>query len=728
MFLRICSFNILKGIVLALLISCFATSACLADEGMWLVNLPDKNTYDQMKRRGLKLSPEEIYSETDPSLKDAIVAVDGGLCSGSIISRNGLMITNHHCAYADIHALSTPDNNYLEKGFWAFDTAKEIPIKGKSVTFLKKVVDVTGEAQRIIDSLDRSGKVIFFKMNQVCDLLSQKYDTPFETYLAPMWKGNKYYLYFYETYTDVRLVAAPPLSIGAFGGEKDNWGWPQHRGDFAIYRIYGSGEGKPAEYSAGNVPLGCRTYLKIAAEGVKEGDFTMVAGYPGITNRYISSYELQEKQEIQNSIRGEVRRAKLDIWKKYMDASPQVRLTYQEKYLTLSNSADYAKWENLSLQRYHVRAELQKREVRLQEWIEKSPQRRGEFGNVLENLDKIIQTRRDIVKMKELFHECMIRGSDFILLGQRFLGLTRGEIKGGMVDVASARTRVFLQNHAFPALTEINYEADKEVLSKVLDYFLKGVDERFYSDPFKQLVKSYGGDPARIAEYVFSSSVLTDSSRLAAFFSKPRSVKEIESDPVSVIVSTTGIKPYNQYENKLMDSLGLSFGDENTKYQTALYLFRKDKNIPMYPDANTTMRLSFGRIGGIQSRDGVYYNWRSTVRGILEKYDPQEYEFNLLPDYRRLLEGADGDMGVDFLSDNDITGGNSGSPVLNARGELIGLAFDANRESMCGDVYFKEGYCKLVSVDIRYVCWILEKYAGASNILKELNTPTTKYN
>lgn len=725
MFLRISFFNILKGIFLALLFSCSATSVCLADEGMWLVNLLDKNTYNNMKNLGLKLSPGEIYNETAPSLKDAIVAIDGGMCSGSIISANGLMITNHHCAYADIHSLSTPENNYLEKGFWAFDTGKEIPVKGKSVTFLKKVVDVTDEALKVLDSLDRSGKFFLFKTNKVCDILSERYNTPYETYLTSMWKGNKYFLFFYETYNDVRLAAAPPVSIGAFGGEQDNWGWPQHRGDFAIYRIYASADGKPAEYSKENVPLRCAEYLKISTAGVRDGDFTMIMGYPGTTNRYISSYELKEKQEIVNPLRAEIRRARLNIWKKYMEASPAVRLNYQEKYLTLSNSADYAKWENLCLQRYHVGNELQKREAALKEWIEKDAQRSGQFGRVLENLDRIVQTRRDIVRMKELFHECMIKGSDFVLLGQRFLALTRGAVKDSVVDPSSARVKSFLKTFAAPALSEIDYKADREILAKVLAYFLKGVDERFYSDSFKQLVKSFGGDPARIAGYVFSSSVLTDSSRLAAFFSKPRYIKEIEADPVSVIVSSTAIRPYNQYENKLMEGLGLSFGDENTKYQTALYLFRKEKNIPMYPDANSTMRLTYGTIGPIEPRDGVYYHWLSTAGGVLEKYDKEDYEFNLLPDYKRLLEKADRNMGVNFLSNNDITGGNSGSPVLNAKGELIGLAFDGNRESMCGDLYFKDGYCKTVSVDIRYVLWILDKYAH-SPLLKELSTTATK--
>lgn len=711
----------MKKLCVLFTVCLFACCKIYADEGMWLINLLDKNLYSRMKEKGLKLPAKQIYNEEGASVKDAVIALDGGMCSGSIISEQGLLITNHHCAYGDIHALSTPDKNYLENGFWAFEQTKEIPIKGKSVTFLRKVIDVTEQATRIIDSIDRSGHFVLFKINKVCEIISKQYDTPYETYLASMWKGNKYYLFFYETFNDIRLVGAPPISVGAFGGEQDNWGWPQHRGDFAMYRVYGSKDGKPAEYSKENVPLQCSTYLKISSKGVKEGDFTMILGYPGVTNRYISSYELKEKRNIVNPLSSEIKRSKLDIWKKYMDHSPVTRLKYQDRYLVISNSADYAKWENKCLDRYNVIGEIEKREKELSDWIEADSSRKERFGNVQKNLAEIIKCRSKIIRAKEVFSQSMINGSDFVLLGQRFIALTRIGGNDTLLQPDNSRVKGFLRKHAKPAYSKIDYNADKELLEKMLTYFMAEVPAKFYSRPFKTLLEKCNNNLSGLSDYVFSNSVLTDSLRLIRFFSKAISVKDIQNDPVSAIVSTTMIKPFNDVEKAIMDSLQLSFSKENARYQTALYLMRKEKKIPLYPDANSTMRLTYGNVGAIAPSDGVYYHWQSTIKGILQKYDEENYEFNLKPGYKKLLEETDGNIGVNFLSDNDITGGNSGSAVLNCYGELIGLAFDGNRESMCGDVYFKDGYCKTVSVDIRYVLWYLKNSAGATNIIKEVD-------
>jgi hypothetical protein len=281
---------------------------------MWLINAVDKQLAAKMKSKGLKLAPNEIYNENGGALTDAIVALDGGSCTASIISPEGLLITNHHCAYGDIQAISTPENNYLENGFWAMSRDKEIPIKGKTVTFLRKVLDVTDETNRVIDSLDKIGPRGIFFMRKVSGVLEDRYKSDFEVSLASMWRGSKYYLYFYETYSDIRLVGAPPVSVGAFGGETDNWGWPQHKGDFAIYRVYAAKDGKPAEYSEENIPIKANRYLKISTKGYKPDDYTMIIGYPGSTNRYMSSFELKQKQEILNPAIYTVRRAKLDVW------------------------------------------------------------------------------------------------------------------------------------------------------------------------------------------------------------------------------------------------------------------------------------------------------------------------------------------------------------------------------------------------------------------------------
>jgi hypothetical protein len=718
-----------KIIVIALLFSVFMPKA-FADEGMWLINLIDNQLYQLMKEKGLELKPGEIYNPGTVALSDAIVAIDGGMCSGSIISPEGLMITNHHCAYGDIHALSTPDKNYLEDGFWAMNRDEEIPIKGKSVTFLRGISDVTDRVNEVIDSLDAAGPRGLFFMNKVSSIVEEDFkDNPYEKSLSSKWRGSKYYMYFYETYSDVRLVGAPPVSIGAYGGETDNWGWPQHKGDFTIYRVYSSPDGSPAEYSDANVPMKAERYLSVSSKGVEKDDFTMILGYPGRTNRYMSSYELKEKFEILNPMISSVRRAKLDVWKKYMDQSDEIRLKYADKYFGISNYTDYAKWENICIERFDVIENVQEREKELQKWIDATPERKEKFGGVLENLKKAYELKADAERHKGYFQESLVRGAEFVGLGQRFRGITRflERAKQDTFDLEYDKAEEFY-SIAKGLFESADVEADRELFKVMLRYYVTEVPDSYYHESFINLMKKYDGDLDAIADYVYDNSVITDRERLDEFFSKPRTVSDVLNDPVIEIVNTISIRDYNRNLREVLDNANLSVGKEKTRYERAMYQMRLDKGISVYPEANSTMRITYGEVGGIEPRDAVYYDFLTTTKGILEKEDPDNYEFNLKPGYKELLLKEDwgrwGDNGilyVNFMTDNDITGGNSGSAVLNGKGELIGLAFDGNRESMAGDVYYVDGYTKCVNVDIRYVLWVVEKYGKSAHIIEELD-------
>lgn len=720
----------MKKLLTLLFVIFFVTTKSFADEGMWLINLLDKQLHELMARKGLKLKPGEIYNVDGGALTDAIVAIDGGMCSGSIISSKGLMITNHHCAYGDIHSLSTPDKNYLEDGFWAMKMSDEVPIKGKSVTFLRSVTDVTEMVTKIIDSLDAAGPRGLFFMNRVSGIVEKRYENiPYEKGLSSMWRGSKYYLYFYETYSDVRLVGAPPVSIGAFGGETDNWGWPQHKGDFAMYRVYASPDGKPSEYSAENVPMEAKKFLAVSAKGVKENDFTMVIGYPGRTNRYMSSFELREKFQILNPVISGVRRSKLEVWKKYMDASDKTRLIYADKYFGISNYTDYAKWENLCVDRFDVIEKLEEREVELQKWIMADAKRAEKYGSMLQNLRKAYEIKADITKVREYFRESMVRGAELVGLGQRFQGLVSTLTRAGKEEFTLEDKEIAnFKEIALKTISELDVEADRELFKVMVKYYLKEVPVSFYDQAFITLLDKFGGNSDQLADFIYDNSVITSADRLNKFFAEKRSVKDIESDPVIDVVKTIGIRKYNAMEDSLLKVAALDPAKERGDYVRAMYEMQIEKGENIYPDANSTMRLTFGEVGGIKAKDAVYYHYLTTSTGILEKQNPNDYEFKIKPDLKAALErgdwgrwGTNGVLYVNFLSDNDITGGNSGSAVINGNGELIGLAFDGNRESMAGDVYYVEGYCKSVCVDIRYVLWVIDKYAGAGHLINEMN-------
>lgn len=719
-----------KGIFYLLLAAMLPISAA-ADEGMWLVNTFQQVIYPQMKKAGIKLKPGEIYNEESPAICNAIVAIDGGMGSGSVISENGLIITNHHVAYSDIHALSTPEKNYLENGFWALSPEEELPIKGKSVTFLRKIMDVTEEAKAIRDSLEKANAYGIFGSRKLNRILTLRYGegTSYETDCMPMWKGEKYFLFFYETYNDVRLVGAPPEKIGAFGGEFDNWGWPQHKGDFALYRVYGDRNGRPAEYSEENVPITPRKVLRIATKGVHDGDYAMVIGYPGRTNRYMSSYAIREKQFVTNPIIIKVRHDRMEILKKHMEADPKIRLLYSDKYFSLSNYADYAKWENICLRRYDVIQIRANEEKKLMEWIQADPARSAQYGDLCADLERGYAARLEALRAKSYFQETWLRPSETMLMANRVASMINGMRRQGVTTVKDG-DKAFANVKSSVARVSGTYDpaTDLDLMIRMIQIYTDSVSRKYWGEHLSQIYDRYKGDVPAFVTEAFNKSCCNDFDRLIEWFETPRTEEEILADPVVAIVSSIQSRGFLSQLESIEEACGVSVDEKEKLYTKALYAMREAEGIPQYPDANSTMRLTYGKVGPLlKAKDAIQYASRSTINGYMEKYDPEVFEYRVDDKMRSLIENKDwgrwsenGELYVNFLTDNDITGGNSGSPVLNAQGDIIGLAFDGNRESMSGDVYFHPENFKTVCVDIRFVLWIMEKYAGAGKLIDEM--------
>lgn len=720
----------MKKAIFYLLACVLLPVAASADEGMWLVSTFRDVIYPQMKKEGLKLKPGEIYNEESPALCNAIVAVDGGMGTGSVISDKGLVITNHHVAYGDIHSLSTPAKNYLEEGFWALEQKDELPLKGKTVTFLRQVRDVTDEAQAIRDSLEKANSLGIFGTRKVYGILERKYggDTPFEVECASMWKGKKYLLFYYETYKDVRLVGAPPVIIGAFGGEQDNWGWPQHKGDFALYRVYGDAKGRPAAYSENNVPITPRKVLNVSTSGIHDGDYAMVIGFPGRTNRYMSSQAVREKEHVTNPVVIKARRDRLDIMLRHMEADPDVRLMYSDKYFNISNYADYAKWENKCLRRFDVVAIREAEEERLQRWIEVDSARKAEDGMLLEELARGYKARQGAERNLNYFREAWLGPSEALLVANRvssYLGkLERLKQDSLIVDSKDARSVV-----AGSGRLRRNYDAatDRDLLARMVVNFTANVPREMWGVQLQAMYDQAGGDADRMARAAFDASFCSDPVRYDAYFSKNRSVAEIRRDPMVALTESVTVQRFTGGVDKAEKRGRAHVGRSESRYADLLYDFRASEGLAQYPNANSTMRLTYGNVQPLNPSDGVHYDSRSTIAGYMEKYNPDEYEYRVDDRMRRLIAkrdwgrwGENGTLYVNFLTDNDITGGNSGSPVLDGRGHLIGLAFDGNRESMAGDVWFHPELARTVCVDIRYVMWVIDKYADAGWLLDEM--------
>ena len=740
----------MKKIIIAAAFLVVAGINAWADEGMWMIHAIDAALEKKMQERGMELSADEIYNADaeGATIADAVVSMEFG-CTGSIISDKGLLITNHHCAYSDIHGLSTPEHNFLEEGFWAMRSDEEVNIKGKSVYFLKRVLDVTDEVEKMkkdSDALERP-----LGMRKLSYLLEKKYkeETGLDAWLASMWDGSKYYMALYEVYSDVRLVAAPPVSSAAFGGDIDNWEWPQHKCDFAMYRVYTAPDGSPAEYSKDNVPMKPKAKLRISLEGYKEGDYTMILGYPGSTNRYSNSYEVNFNQTIKQPICNSIRGRQMDIIKKWMDTDPEIRLKYSDYFFSLSNVQELYSGEVECIDRFGVIGKKEALEKELQLWIESSPERKELWGNLLDELKTKYLAVAEPERNVNYYRETIVRGTRISRACTK-LNSFRSTVMTS--QGITPKKLIELENGPDPAETEFcnTFRFTGTMYPKQMEGILKeyeGIDLRVEKDLFRFAVEEYYSnvDHSLIGEYqkelhkehdsyieladhIWENSFFTDMQRLNSFISEEHTLTEYLSDPLFRFLQEVKITDFNGATLAAEGSVSRS--SLNKEFTHALYQMRLDKGIVQYPDANSTMRITYGTVGGYEPYDGVICDWKTSPSGILEKYNPSDYDFTLNDrqyllyrkgDWGRWGFGEDGSlMYVNFLTDNDITGGNSGSPVLNSKGELIGLAFDGNKESLSSDVWCQEGYNKCVCVDIRFILWTLDRYAGMGRIIKEL--------
>ncbi len=713
----------MRKLLLSLALSFGVMVSAIADEGMWLPSLIHKMNIKDMQEMGCELSAEDIYSVNNSSLKDAIVALDRGSCTAELVSSKGLLFTNHHCGFGEIQKHSTVEHDYLKDGFWAQSLSEELPNPGKTVTFLKKIEDVT---ERVLAEVNN--EMSFEERNSAIANISReiseeaKEDDKYEATVKSFFESNKFYLLVSETFKDVRLVGCPPKSIGKFGGDTDNWMWPRHTGDFCIFRVYTGPDGEPASYSEDNIPLEPKHYLPISIKGVELNDYAMVFGYPGRTNRYLTSTGVQRTIEVTNNVREEVRAVKLGIIKDYMKTSPNATIQYASKAARSSNYYKYSIGQNNGLANLKVIDKKIAIEEEFTNWAKQNAERKAKYGKAL---DLIREGYADLSDdyAQSYMAESMIGGPEI------FTYVNRMRIIDELLnDPEKNKRRIERMVAGFKGMLDgyfkdYSAKTDEMLVAALMELYSKNVDEKFHPAVLNTINTKYKGNFQRYASKMFDKSIFDEKEKVIAFLDNP-SKKVLKKD----MAYQTALSIFEKFRElgSMVSSTDPIVAEGERLFVAGLMEMNKDKF--MYPDANSTLRLTYGRVMDYDPKDGVNYKYFTTLKGYAEKEIPGDIEFDVPPKLLELYEAKDygryadkdGTLHTCFISNNDITGGNSGSPVINGKGELIGLAFDGNWEAMSGDIAFEPELQRCINVDVRFVLWIIDKYAGATHLIDEM--------
>ena len=699
----------------------------VADEGMWLPHLLKTLNENEMQLKGLKITAEDIYSVNESSLKDAIVALNGGSCTAEMISSEGLMLTNHHCVDNLLQTHSTVENNYLEDGFWAMSKSEELKNENLSATFLISIEDVTGLFKDSL-SIELSEAERNKKISEISKkIVSDKTDsTSYSARVRSFYGGNDFYLITYVTYKDVRLVGAPPSSIGKFGGDTDNWMWPRHTGDFALLRIYMAEDGSPADYSVDNIPYKPKHHLPIQLGGVENEDFTMIMGYPGRTNRYLTSFGVKEALEITYPEIVDIRTKKLEIMKSGMNSSKEIKLQYAAKYSGIANYWKYFIGQSKGLKSMRVYDKKVETENMLKLWIDSAnTDIKEKYGNTLQILEEAYEKNTKVALNRTYLTEAIFQGPEILsfsyTMKNRINALPKDkEAKSQAIRKLKKLAKEFYKNY--------NAKVDQEMLAAMLEMYYYNVPKHQHSKIFKKIENQLFGikklDFNYFAKNLFNRSYFSSEEKCLRFLKNPSKLL-VEKDPAYLTVSSI----YNKYLEELYP-LRKEVRDLQRKGNRLFIsaLREMDTIKKFYPDANSTMRVTYGNVRDYKPGEAMLYDYYTTINGVMEKEDPTNDEFVVPKKLKELYKAGDfgrysdnnGNLRVNFISNNDITGGNSGSPVINAWGEIVGTAFDGNWEAMSGDIAFEKNIQRTISVDIRYILFVIDKYANASYLIDEM--------